>query len=785
MATRPTAISPAAAAPVRLLFVEDDAVDRMAFERFLRREDLDYDCTQAGSLAEARELLGRESYDVVLADFNLGDGTAIEILKLGLDLPIIVVTGVGNEETVVNAMRAGAYDYLIKDVEHRYLKMVPVTIENALRQHASKQEIRMLSQAMTCINDCTYVTDLADRFIFVNETFCLTYGYSAAEIEGRTPEVLWADDGEQDLPPGAQSPLPPGGEKGECWHRRRDGSRFAVLLSRSAIVDDRGVQIAVVGVVRDISDRKHWETALRESEERYALAAAGANDGLWDWDLKKGEIYFSPRWKATLGYGEKEIGTSPEDWFRLVHKDDIELLRAQIDTHLGGRRPHFENEHRMRTRDSEFRWVQVRGMAVRDGAGEVCRMAGSLRDISDHKRIEEQLTHAALHDALTGLPNRALFMDRLDGALMRSKRRDDYAFGVIYLDLDRFKVLNESLGHQSGDQLLRIIARRLESCLRFGDTVARLGGDEFAILLDDLNDAEEVDRVAARVHEELRAPFQIDGREFFTTASIGIALSTTGYHSPEEILRDADIAMYRAKSLGRTDRVVFEKDMHTRVVELLHLETDLRRAVDRQEFRVHYQPIVELRNGRLRGFEALVRWQHPERGLLSPAAFLEVAQDTGLMVPIGWWVLGESCRQMKSWQKHFPSATELAVSVNLDGKQLASAELIDRVEEILAHTSLAPQSLQLEITEGMIIRNPTVTTAILARLRQREIALHIDDFGTGYSSLSQLHRFPIDSLKIDRSFVLGMSSDQENLEIVRAIVALAHNLGLKVTAEGV
>ena len=773
---------------IRLLLIEDDLVDRMAFERLVKRGQLPYEYAQAASYAEALEVLASASFDIVICDYNLGDGTAIDILGLGFDVPIIVITGIGDEETAIQVMRAGAYDYLIKDIDRRYLKILPVTVENARRHHASQHQVRMLSQALTCLNDCIYVSDWRGRCTFVNQTFLKTYGFSQTEILGQDVCILWAEEAHQELAPHHTEDLTPEGERGECRHRRQDGSTFAVEVSRSAIVDERGQRLAVVGVVRDVTEKKRWERVLRDSEERYALAAAGANDGLWDWQLDRSQIYYSPRWKQILGYTEEaaEIGTTPEDWFSRIHAEDVELFKAQLEAHLEGRTPHLENEHRVRARDGEYRWVQARAMAVRNPAsGEATRLAGSLRDITDRKRAEEQLTHSVLHDALTGLPNRALFLDRMGNAILHSKRREDYRFAVIFLDLDRFKVINDSLGHLAGDQLLRAIARRLESCLRFGDTVARLGGDEFAVLVDDFEDVAEVDRVAQRIHAELEAPFEVQGREFFTTASLGIALSSPEYEQPEEMLRDADTAMYRAKSHGRTDLVVFHKDMHDDAVELLHLETDLRRAVHRQEFRLHYQPIVTLRTGFLAGFEALIRWQHPERGLLSPQHFLQAALDTGLMESIGWWVLEEACGQMKRWRDAYRETSEVSVSVNLDGQQLSSFELVERVDAALATSGLEPEGLKLEITEGMIIEKPQVTARILAELRRRRISLHIDDFGTGYSSLSQLHRFPIDALKIDQSFIRGMSTEDENLEIVRIIISLARNLGLEVMAEGV
>jgi diguanylate cyclase (GGDEF)-like protein len=429
--------------------------------------------------------------------------------------------------------------------------------------------------------------------------------------------------------------------------------------------------------------------------------------------------------------------------------------------------------------------------AERERAEQAERHVAELsQHIAEQERIsralqesKEHFRHAAFHDALTGLPNRALLADHLKLAIERARRREDHLFAVLFLDLDRFKNINDSLGHTIGDQLLIAIARRVEGCLRPMDTVARLGGDEFAILLDGLEDFSHAIHVAERVQDELMQPFNLKGHEVYTTASIGIALSTTGYDHPENILRDADIAMYRAKDNGKARYELFDTVMHTRAVALLKLENDLRRAIERQEFRVVYQPIISLQTDQLAGFEALVRWEHPERGPVSPDEFIPLSEETGLITEIGHWVLHEACRQMRQWQVSLQRP--LTLSVNLSGKQFIQPNLIGQIRSILEETNFDPRWLKLEITESVVMENAEAATSMLLQLRELGAHLSIDDFGTGYSSLSYLHRFPVTTLKIDRSFIGRMGEGDENSEIVRTIVTLANNLGMEVVAEGI
>jgi diguanylate cyclase (GGDEF)-like protein/PAS domain S-box-containing protein len=536
--------------------------------------------------------------------------------------------------------------------------------------------------------------------------------------------------------------------------------------------------------IRTQLSHKKAEEALRESEERYALAAQGANDGLWDWNLADNVIYFSPRWKMMLGYQDSEVSDQPEEWLDRIHFADRQRVKDEIAAHQRGLTPHFESENRVQHKDGSFRWMLSRGLAVRDTSGKPSRMAGSQTDITGGK----------IADALTGLPNRLLFIDRLARLIEHSKRHKDYLFAVMFLDLDGFKMINDSLGHVIGDQLLVGVANRLENCLRSSDTVtrieklftiARLGGDEFTILLDQVKDPGDATLVAERLMSTLATPFIIDGKKIFTSISIGIALSSIGYDNPEDLLRDADTAMYRAKSLGKARFAVFDLDMRASVIARLQLETDLRSGLQREEFRNFYQPIVSLDSGQITGFEALLRWQHPTRGLLQPLDFIPVAEETGMIRELGWWNLQRACRQISDWNGRRNGDLPLTMSVNLSVKQFLQPNLVAEIEKLLRETDLAPHTLRLEITESTVMVDPSAAVETLLQIKSLGVCLSIDDFGTGYSSLSYLHRFPLDTLKIDRSFTKAIGQGGDSLEIVRTILPMANSLRLNVVAEGV
>lgn len=813
-----------------VLVVDDQEFLRDLLARYLK--DLKHTVMLAGNGRQALDLLRAHKFDLVLLDIMMPVMSGFEVLaelkgdpQLS-DIPVIVISADTEIESIITCIKHGAEDYLFKpynsvllnarvnacldkkrlrEQERAYLQTLEQRVAErtvlaeqratALERSeaAFRRQTTVLQSILDSMGDGVVVVDTAGALVHQNPAarhtladrlveFLPSVGHPLENFHHADQVTIYRSD---ELPL-AQAIHGRSIDSAEIFiaPTAHEPSQWLSVTARPLREPD-GTLSGGVAVFRDISADKQAEVALRESEERYALAAQGANDGLWDWDLKRDQLFFSPRWKSMLGYAEEEIGNTPDEWFKRVHPDDRERLEVHLAAHFRRLIAQFEHEYRVLHRDGNYRWMLCRGLAIWDASGQAMRMAGSQTDITDRKSAEQRLQHDALHDVLTGLPNRALLVDRLGRALARLKRSPDYRFALLFLDLDRFKMINDSLGHAVGDQLLITIAQRVESCLRPGDTIARMGGDEFTILLEEITDEAVISDIADRIQREISSPLQLDSHHVFTTASIGITLSSQGYDRPADMIRDADTAMYHAKMRGKARHVLFHPSMHTQAMAQLELESDLRQALVRQELSVYYQPIISLDSGQVTGFEALVRWQHPRRGLLYPADFIDLAEETGLIIPIGWWVLREACRQVREWQMQFPDTPSLSINVNLSSKQIGQPDVVEQVVQALNETGLSPRSLKLEITEHTLIDCDASTTNILTRIRELGVQLCIDDFGTGYSSLSYLYQLPIDALKIDRSFISRLESNGENGEIVQTIISLARMLGLEAVAEGI
>jgi diguanylate cyclase (GGDEF)-like protein/PAS domain S-box-containing protein len=522
--------------------------------------------------------------------------------------------------------------------------------------------------------------------------------------------------------------------------------------------------------------------ALRESQDRFRAFIETTSELVWSWDLNFEFTYINPAVENVLGYKPEEcLGKSIKPF---MHEEDRLLFENKLPQLIAEKKGWTERVLRWRHKNGSFRYLESFAVPIFDDNEDIVGYRGSDRDITERKLAEDQLLYDAFHDNLTGLANRALFINHLQMAIERYKRNQQL-FAVLFLDFDRFKVINDSLGHPEGDNLLQQVTPRLKSCLRTGDLIARLGGDEFAILLGELNTESDALRIAERIQDELRAPFKLGGRDIFISASIGITFSAEDDLQAEGMLRDADTAMYHAKGRGKAQYQVFNQKMHQQAISRLQMETDLHRALERREFVLHYQPIINLQTENLEGFEALVRWNRPDLGFVPPGEFIPVAEETGLILSLGRWILNESCRQLCEWKICNPLANPLTVSVNLSSKQFFQDDLVEQVAEALALANLEPDCLKLEITESYLLENTEKLIVKMNRLKELGVHLSLDDFGTGYSSLSYLHRLPLSYLKVDRSFVTNMEESRENSEIVNTIIKLAKNLKIKVVAEGI
>jgi len=652
--------------PLRCLIVEDSEDDMLLLHAELQRGGYQVASARVETEEQMVAALKGQGWDIVIADYSMPRFSglrALEVMKdSGCDLPFIIVSGNIGEDTAVEAMKAGARDYLIKG---KLARLVPA-VQRELREAVVRREHRL------------------------------------------------------------------------------------------------------------------GEVALRNSEELFRQLAGNIPELFWITDAAlKRLMYISPAFEKIWGRKADPLYLDPASWLDAIHPGDFARVRAARRKAPFG---DYNEEFRILWADGSTRWVHERAFPVRDASGAVYRVAGITEDITERKKSEERLMYLAHYDHLSGLPNRALFQDRLAQGLAQSER-EGWVTAVMFIDLDRFKVINDTLGHAAGDKLIMAVAQRVSDTVRAGDTVSRLGGDEFALILQNLTKGQDAGVVAQKVIEVLAKPFDIDGHEMFVTASVGITLYPIDSQAPEALLKNADSAMYRAKQLGRNNFQFYTTEMNARSGENLHLENSLRHALQREEFLLHYQPKADVRTGCIIGVEALMRWQHPEFGMVSPGKFIPLLEETGLIVQTGEWVIRTACEQIQEWQRD--GVQVVPISVNVSGRQFQHKDLVQSIVDIINKTGVDPGMIEIELTESSLMINPHEASLVLHSLKEFGVQISVDDFGTGYSSLAYLKRFRIDTLKIDRSFVQDVTHDHDDAAIVRAVITLAHSLKLNVVAEGV
>ncbi len=750
--------------------------------RLLKRAGYEADAVSTGQ--EAKIKLENSLWDLVLIDLELPQMNGLElahwIRQKKLELEIIIITGRPTFESMSEAMKLEVQGYLIKPWNKDLLLS---TVKNALdKKHLKKKLQKTIAELKEKQESFSNIVEkMPDGIFVIRPEFQIEYVNRAGiNILQHTSEkkifkkLTSINFGKSSL---------------EEVRLKTNKGTLLVLEIRSEPTQWRGNNAQLL-IIRDITLRKRIEHALVKSEERYALIARSTNDGLWDWNLTTNKITYSPRWKKMIGYEEEELTQDPEEWLSRIHPEDRQRFQEILTKYKEGRGTFLQVEYRLKHKDGNYRWMLCRGLSARDKYGKVQRLVGSQIDLTQQKNAEKEVSIRKNFDELTHLGNRAWFINQLKQLIEHRTIAPTNLFALCYIDIDRFRMINDSLGHRIGDQLLANIALNISEILRPDDLIARLGGDEFGIIINNLRTEEDIHPVIERLQKEIEKQLIIENHELFITASIGITFNQQHYHEPNDVLRDAEIAMYQAKKSGRGQYEIFNQGMlkssgiNQNTVKELNLEHDLRYALEAQELELHYQPIVFLKNAKILGFEALIRWNHPKEGLISPAKFIPMAEDTGLIIPIGNWVLKEACHQLKQWQQFFHDECSLYISVNVSAKQFFHEQFVEIVQKTLNETQLDPHFLKLEITESILMSNPEYMRKILFQLKELGVSLSMDDFGTGYSSLSYLHKFPIDVLKVDRSFVSGMD-EKDRREIVKTIVSLAINLDKDVIAEGV
>jgi len=785
-----------------ILIVDDREENLLLLERIISRLHVNVLTAEDGY--EALELASQHRLSLALLDIHMPGMNGYELAERlrkqenNQVLPIIFLSAVFNDDhAIFQGYGAGAIDFISKPFNLKLLVSkvkVHLELDRHRMQQSKKRELeqakRFLEEVLTSMPDPVFVLSLEDGHIrMANQAASSLLDWKVEELVGcQISKFFGQKKISQELRRLNESHQRNGFEKAmfhlETELLTRTHQAVPILLSGSLFQSPEEDALVVL-VAKDIRERKQAEEALLKSEERYALAVRAAAEGLFDWDLHSDEIYLSPRWRSMLPEIVLSEHINGDTWYKLIDQRDRESVRGELESLLYSGAELFCIEYRLQLPTGGVLWVLCQGVIVRDERGFALRLVGSQTDITQKKEIKEKLLYDALHDNLTGLPNRMLMVSHLERAIAQYKRRDNYHFALLFLDLDGFKKVNDGLGHECGDRLLIEISKRISETLRPGDIIARFGGDEFLIFLDDLGHIGDAFSVVERIQGLASSPVLVDGYKLKVSASIGIVFGDENYQHPEEILRNADIAMYEAKRKGKDQYVIFDEQMFNSVKEALNMEIELRNALDRDELQLYYQPLVNLETGELTGVEALLRWNSKKLGFVSPGQFIPIAEDTGLIVPIGRWVIQEACRQLRQWQRDFHTGDSLTLSVNISGRQLCLDHFVPELEAILNESELRPDQLDLEITETFLIDNPKLASTKLKEIRNLGIGLHLDDFGTGYSSLSYLRNYPISCIKIDRSFTWELEERGKGLSIVRSIIQLADGLGLGTIAEGI
>lgn len=776
-----------------LLVLTDDALERQLKDFFTRRGHGVATCASPDS---AREALAREAYSYVLIDLEV-DGEAADLCRVIRELPhgdgvySLVLPAAESVEAMRAALAAGADDYLPKPVDQAALQLRLALGERRLaaRQQQRKQQAeeslryreRYFRSLLENSSDLITIVDAEGHILYQTPSSEHLLGWNADEMMGwNLIEHVHPDDREQVGVTlvecvGAAGVAP----SLQCRIRRRGGDyRPFESLFKNLLADP--VVGGVVVTSRDISEHRRLEAELKRERVFFQQLFANSPTGIVILDPEGRVVDANQSFLELFRCELDDVRRKLLD--ESIVPAELADEAARLARAVADRKPVLEHETTRRRRDGAMVEVAITSYPI-EISGRLIGAFGIYGDIAQRKQFERQLYHHAYYDALTGLPNRALLAERLERALRHLERRDDYAFALLFIDLDRFKLINDSLGHEAGDEVLKEMARRLEGCLRPGDTTARLGGDEFTVILDGLQHQRDATRVADRVLAALGRPLTVAGREVVVSGSIGIAYGSRRHASADEILRDADLAMYRAKTAGKAVYAIFDAEMHERALQRLELESELRRAIEGEELLLYYQPMVSLATRRVVGFEALARWQRPDGGLVAASELIPICEETGLIVPLGAWVVREVARQVAAWQQRHPDRDSL-VTVNLSAKEALHPSFLEIVDAAVAETGVHPAAIGFEMTESLLVSGDKISQ-VLWELRNRGFRLYVDDFGSGHASLSTLYRFPIDALKIHRSFVQKLAPGSESVEIVRAIAALGGSLGLLVVAEGV